>query len=104
MLPIGARNDVAAWSKIRDSQVLPIMTKVYADVATLETVETADATKDAAARSSYQSSRTTSIIVLVMKLVLALALALALGCWSPVRSCSHWPGCDTSATVSPPAI
>ena len=77
MLPAGAKNDFVAWSGIRDSQVLPIMAKVYADVTTLQTMETEDATKDAAAaKSSYESSRLTSIIVLVVGLVLALALGV----------------------------
>jgi methyl-accepting chemotaxis protein len=77
MLPAGAKNDFTAWSKIRDGQTTPIITKMYADVASLDATETADAAKNATtARSGYESSRTTSIITLVVGLVLALGLGV----------------------------
>ena len=77
MLPAGAKNDFVAWSKIRDEQSTPIITRMYADVAALDAAETASAAKNAAAaKSGYESSRITSIIVLVVGLVLALALGV----------------------------
>jgi methyl-accepting chemotaxis protein len=75
LLPSGKRNAVAEWSSIRDDEAGPIMEKIYADLADLNKAETADAARNAgAAKSGYESSRTTSIITLVAGLVFALAL------------------------------
>ena len=75
MLPAGARHDVATWAALRGAKVLPVMTKIYADVASLDTAERAHAAANAAAAtSSYHRSRTQSIIILVIGLAVALAL------------------------------
>jgi len=77
MLPAGARNDAAAWSKIRDTQALPHVAKIYADVGDLDTAEKASAAKNAAAaKSGYENSRTMSLVVLVAGLLLAVALGV----------------------------
>jgi methyl-accepting chemotaxis protein len=77
MLPAGARHDVATWAALRGAKVLPVMTKIYADVAGLDTAERAHAAENAAAAtSSYHRSRTESIIILVVGLLVALALGL----------------------------
>ncbi|WP_212989060.1 methyl-accepting chemotaxis protein [Actinoplanes auranticolor] len=75
MLPAGARNDIVTWNKLRDTKTLPLLTPIYQDVATLDSMEVADAAKSAAAaRSDYQSSRMIAIIELVVGVLLALAL------------------------------
>jgi methyl-accepting chemotaxis protein len=75
MLPAGERNAFAEWLSIRDGEAAPLMKKIYDDVATMDSTETADAAKNAAAaHSGYESSRTTSIITLVVGLLLALVL------------------------------
>ena len=75
MLPAGARHDVATWAAARGAKVLPVMNKIYADVSSLDTAERAHAAKNAAAaKASYHSSRTESIVILVVGLVVALAL------------------------------
>ncbi|GIE71361.1 methyl-accepting chemotaxis protein [Actinoplanes palleronii] len=75
LIPAGKRNALVEWASIRDGEVLPLLKKVYAGLATLDSMETADAARNAAAaRSGYESSRTMSIITLAIGLVLALAL------------------------------
>ncbi|KUL28759.1 methyl-accepting chemotaxis protein [Actinoplanes awajinensis] len=75
LIPAGNRNALAEWASIRDSEVLPLIKEIYAQLATLDSMETADAARNAAtARSGYESSRTMSIITLAIGLVLALAL------------------------------
>ena len=78
LLPAGARNDLDTWSRVRSQEIMPILTKVQDNIATLDAEETANAAQNAAAaRSAYQSARMWSIIVLVV----GLAVALALGVW-----------------------
>jgi methyl-accepting chemotaxis protein len=75
LIPLGRRNALVAWAKVRDSEVLPVITEISEHLAALDAAETADASKNAAAaRNGYRSSRTTSIITLTVGLVLALAL------------------------------
>jgi methyl-accepting chemotaxis protein len=75
LIPAGQRNDLVAWQQIRDTQTLPRLTKIYAQVKALNQAETADAARNAAAaRSGYETSRTTSIAVLSVGLLLALGL------------------------------
>ncbi|MEU8611186.1 SpoIIE family protein phosphatase, partial [Actinoplanes sp. NPDC048791] len=75
MLPTGAKNDLATWSKLRDTKTIPLLTALFQDMATLKAAETADAAKNAAAaKSNYESSRTTAILTLIVGVLLALAL------------------------------
>ncbi|GIM90086.1 chemotaxis protein [Paractinoplanes toevensis] len=75
LIPAGNRSDLAGWTAIRDATVLPIMTRLFDQLATMDGLETADAAKNAnAAKSGYESSRTTSIITLTVGIVLALAI------------------------------
>jgi methyl-accepting chemotaxis protein len=75
LIPPGNRNALTEWATIRDTQVLPILKRLFDQLTSLDGLETADAAKNAAtAKSDYQSSRTTSIITLVIGLVLALAI------------------------------
>jgi methyl-accepting chemotaxis protein len=77
LIPAGNRNALDEWAAIRDNETLPVMEKVYEALTALDSAETADAAKNAAAaRSGYESSRTTSIVTLVVGLVLALALGV----------------------------
>jgi methyl-accepting chemotaxis protein len=78
MIPAGNRKSVAEWSSIRDAEAIPLVTKINDYLATMNRIETADAAKNAAAaKSGYESSRTTSIITMVIGLL----LALGLGSW-----------------------
>jgi methyl-accepting chemotaxis protein len=75
MLPVGAKNDLATWSRLRDTKTIPLLTTIFAEVAVLDRAETADAAKNAAAaKSGYESSRLTAILTLVIGVLLALAL------------------------------
>ncbi|MFB9358241.1 MCP four helix bundle domain-containing protein, partial [Actinoplanes nipponensis] len=75
MLPVGAKNDLATWSRLRDTETLPLIKTMYADLATLDQTETADAARNAAtARDGYESSRLTAILTLTIGVLLALAL------------------------------
>jgi methyl-accepting chemotaxis protein len=77
MLPAGARNDFAGWSRLRDENVLPVMTKIYAGMQKADTIETADAAANAGgARDTYTNGRTISIVTLIVGLALALGLGL----------------------------
>jgi len=78
MIPAGKGKRLAEWSSIRDTDALPLVAKINDDLATMNRVETADAAKNAAAaKSGYESSRTTSVITMVVGLL----LALGLGSW-----------------------
>jgi methyl-accepting chemotaxis protein len=75
LLPAGDRNALVEWAKIRGTEVLPLMTRIFDGLSTMDGLETADAAKNAAAaKSGYESSRTTSIITLVIGLAAALAV------------------------------
>ncbi|MFI1990971.1 methyl-accepting chemotaxis protein [Actinoplanes sp. NPDC020271] len=88
-LALGKANDMVGWQKVRDTEALPHLTQIKQDIDTLSAAETADAAKNAAAaRSSYENSRLTSIIILI----LGCSAALALGAWAAttiVRSLSR---------------
>ncbi|MEU4561956.1 methyl-accepting chemotaxis protein [Actinoplanes sp. NPDC023936] len=76
LLPLGAKNQLAAWSKVRDTQTIPLLQTIYADIAELDSTETADAAKNAtAAKDTYENNRIVQIVLLVVGLALALALA-----------------------------
>jgi methyl-accepting chemotaxis protein len=76
-LPAGRANDVAAWRTTRDTQVLPVINKVTADLDTLTQTERADAGKSAtSAKSQYESSRIQLLVLLVLGLVLAVGLGV----------------------------
>jgi methyl-accepting chemotaxis protein len=75
LIPAGNRNALVEWAHIRDTDAMPLLTKMFDGLTTLDGLETADAGKNAAAaKSGYESSRTTSIITLVAGIVLALAI------------------------------
>jgi methyl-accepting chemotaxis protein len=75
LIPAGNRNALIEWAAVRDGEALPALNKVYDDLRSLDSIETADAAKNATtAKSGYESSRATSIITLVIGLILALAL------------------------------
>ena len=77
MIPAGNRKAIAEWTVIRDTETLPLVTKVNDDLATMNRAEIADAAKNAAAaRSGYESSRTTSVVTLFIGLLLAGGLGL----------------------------
>ena len=77
MIPAADRHDIAEWVRIRDVEVLPIMNKVGADLATMQTAEADNAKREAAqTQSTYASSRTTVIVILVLGVLLALGLGL----------------------------
>jgi methyl-accepting chemotaxis protein len=77
MLPAGARHDTAAWNRVRDTETLPLLKKIYADVDTLNAAEQSGAAKNAAeAKSGYQASRTLSVVLLVVGLLVAAGLGL----------------------------
>ncbi len=78
LLALGAANDMAGWQKVRDTEAAPLLVKIKNSLDALSAAETADAAHNAAAaRSSYESSRLTSILVIVIGCL----LALALGTW-----------------------
>ncbi|MFD0516618.1 methyl-accepting chemotaxis protein [Paractinoplanes durhamensis] len=75
LLPAGERNDLAGWAAIRTSEALPVLNKLYPALTSMDEAETGDAARNAAAaKSGYESSRTTAIIVLTVGLVVAMAL------------------------------
>jgi hypothetical protein len=74
-LPAGAAHQMAVWARIRDTKVLPLMTKIYADMNQLVDAETRDAAGRAAgAKARYHSDRTRSIVVLAVGIGFAVAL------------------------------
>jgi methyl-accepting chemotaxis protein len=76
-LPLGEANDMAGWQKVRDTQAAPLLAQIKQDLDTLTAAETSDAAGNAAAaRSSYETSRLTSILVLVVGCLSALALGI----------------------------
>ncbi|MEV6844555.1 methyl-accepting chemotaxis protein [Actinoplanes sp. NPDC051411] len=79
MLPAGVRHDMTAWVRIRDTETLPPITAMYADLEKLGAAETADAADNAAAaRSGYESSRVISIIILVLGVATAMAAGVVI--------------------------
>ncbi|MFI5497305.1 methyl-accepting chemotaxis protein [Actinoplanes sp. NPDC051859] len=77
LIPASKSGDDEAWRNVRDTEVAPISTKIYADVQKLADAEAADAQESAhSAQSAYESSRTLSASLLVVSSLLALALGL----------------------------
>nr|WP_203784317.1 methyl-accepting chemotaxis protein [Actinoplanes rishiriensis] len=77
LIPAGHRKELGEWAAIRDREALPLLTRILDQLVTMDGLETADAAKNAAAaKSGYESSRTTSIITLTVGLVLALAIGV----------------------------
>ncbi|HWS33291.1 MAG TPA: methyl-accepting chemotaxis protein [Actinoplanes sp.] len=75
LLPLGTANRLAEWSEIRDSEAMPIVEKMAADMAELDQTETADAAKNAhAAKTGYESSRNTQIVILVVGMIAAVGM------------------------------
>lgn len=75
LIPAGNRNALTEWAHIRDTEALPVLTRLFDNLTTMDRLETADAaTNAAAAKSEYQSSRITSIITLAIGLILALTI------------------------------
>ena len=74
-IPAGAAHDLATWQKNRDTEISPIFKEInqgLADLAAAEAHEAATSATDA--QSSYESSRTESIILLVLGCLFALGL------------------------------
>jgi methyl-accepting chemotaxis protein len=77
LFPAADRDDQAAWEKVRNSEVVPLMAKADRDLADMRAVEDADAARNAkAATSAYESSRIQVIVLLIVGLVLAMAVGL----------------------------
>jgi methyl-accepting chemotaxis protein len=77
LLPAGNRKDLATWVSVRKNETLPVLNSMYEQLTALDGLEDADAANNAAAaKSGYESSRTTAIIILVIGLLLALALGV----------------------------
>jgi methyl-accepting chemotaxis protein len=75
LIAAGRRSALAEWAKIRDTEALPILNKLFDGLTTMDRIETADAAKNAAAATSeYRSSRVTSIITLAVGVILALTI------------------------------
>ncbi|MDY7084556.1 MAG: methyl-accepting chemotaxis protein [Actinomycetota bacterium] len=78
LLPAGERSALAEWSRIRDAEALPLLGRISELLTTMDTAETADAAKNAAAaKSGFESSRMIAIVTLMV----GLAVALGLGFW-----------------------
>jgi methyl-accepting chemotaxis protein len=75
LIPAGDRSALVEWAEIRGTEALPILTRLFDTLATMDGIETADAAKNAdAAKAGYESSRTVSVITLTIGLILALAI------------------------------
>jgi methyl-accepting chemotaxis protein len=75
LIPAGNRSALVEWAEIRGTEALPILTKLFDGLTTMEGIETADAAKNAdAAKAGYESSRTVSIITLTIGVILALTI------------------------------
>ncbi|WP_127502175.1 methyl-accepting chemotaxis protein [Actinoplanes solisilvae] len=75
LFPAGTRNDLAAWQKIRDQELAPLMEEVEGDLVGMRAAENADAKANAdIARSGYDSGRWISLVLLIAGAVLAIAL------------------------------
>ncbi|MGK5680135.1 methyl-accepting chemotaxis protein [Actinoplanes sp. URMC 104] len=73
LLPASRRNDIVTWQRIRDTELTPLMTEAMQDITRMNAIEAdAAAMNAAAAKSSYESRRTTSLILLVAGLLLAM--------------------------------
>ena len=76
-LPNGRANDVAAWQKVRDEQVAPLMKQIGEQLSALRSAESEDAAESAAhARSRYESSRTQTIVLLLLGSIAAVGLGM----------------------------
>ena len=77
MRAAGARNDFVTWQRIRDTTVLPLVTKVRQDIDVLFAAESTDAARNAAsAKSGYETSRTQSVVLLSLGLLFAVSLGV----------------------------
>jgi methyl-accepting chemotaxis protein len=77
MLRLGKNNDMPGVQKMRDQQVIPLMTKADQDVTLLTQAESASAGQAAAAaRSGYRTSRAQSVALLVAGMLLAVGLGI----------------------------
>jgi methyl-accepting chemotaxis protein len=78
MLPAGERDALTEWARLRDNEAMPILAEVTTSMTALDKAEVGDAAKNAAAaKSSYESNRTFSIVTMIV----GLAVALLLGSW-----------------------
>jgi methyl-accepting chemotaxis protein len=76
MIPAGNRNALAEWAQIRGTEALPILTKIFDNLTTMDGLETADAAKNAeAAKNGYESNRTLSIVTLIVALAIGFIVA-----------------------------
>jgi methyl-accepting chemotaxis protein len=77
LLPLGSSNRLDEWSRVRDTEVLPIVQKIYVEVDKLDATETGDAAANAAAaKDTYESIRIISLAILIVGIVLALAVGV----------------------------
>jgi methyl-accepting chemotaxis protein len=75
MGPLAHRDDLAGWITANDTVIHPITDAMTADVAALVELEQKDAATAAAdTRSSYESSRTVSLVLLIAGVVLSVGL------------------------------
>ncbi|MDI6104329.1 methyl-accepting chemotaxis protein [Actinoplanes sp. NEAU-A12] len=73
LLPASRRNDIAEWQRIRDTELAPLMSEAMQDITDMNATEDRNAAETAAAaKSSYESRRSASLILLVAGLLLAL--------------------------------
>ena len=77
LLPAGLHDQYVTWSRVRDTEVAPLMNAIRQDVTTLSDQENADAAQAASSsESGYESARLRSTVLLVLGLLGALAVGL----------------------------
>ncbi|WP_307798314.1 methyl-accepting chemotaxis protein [Actinoplanes flavus] len=77
LIPASDRNDLVTWQKIREAEIVPLAKEMAQDITAMTAAENADAEANpTAARDSYESNRTISIILLVVGLTVALGLGV----------------------------
>ena len=73
----GRDKKVAAWQKVRDEQVTPLMSQIGQELGALQVAEAKDAAGSVAqARAGYRSSRTETIVLLVLGSLAAVGLSM----------------------------
>ncbi|GAA3638638.1 methyl-accepting chemotaxis protein [Kineosporia mesophila] len=75
LLPLGTANNLDQWATVRDEKVQPIVTSLTGQLSDLDTIEQADARKNAAhAVTVFRTSRNISAAVLFIGLIVALGV------------------------------
>ncbi|GIF21526.1 methyl-accepting chemotaxis protein [Actinoplanes tereljensis] len=98
LLPAGVSNSFNAWATLRESEVVPLMTKITTYITELDQTETADAAKNSAAAGKvYRTGRDISIAVVAIGAILVLVLGVVVA-RRIVRALNRVKGvCDTLA-------